>query len=651
MTGLSRFAVTVPVLFLALSGLLAQTGPQPFQAVLPDRFPQIPPTVLPVAKQEISASDDPMAARLFRTTSLRTQIQLAGFWDFLPDPQHRGEADRYFERFPKPETRMWVPGTWNTYARYWHYEGPAWFRRTFHVPADGGLRLRFAAVFYKARVWLDGEFLGSHEGGYTPFSFVVANPGKGEHELVVMADNALDDESVPKGGVDWFPYGGIYRPVYAELVPDVFVEDFHVIASVASGENANLRVKAFLRNSLAADRKEQVKFEVNGRLLYSGQFELKGSQPEVSFSVPLADPELWSPGSPFLYTARLYLPQAGDDQFTRFGVRSFVTDGARILLNGKPFKVQGANRHDDHPDWGPALPPHIIRQDVEILKRMGANAVRSHYPTDEMFMDYCDENGLVFLDEVPAWQNLPEQLAKEVVQDKIKTQFRDMVYRDMNHPCVLLWSLGNEWPEFDKSYNVTKSLIEYARTIDSTHFITLVTGGARTGATSALLDVISTNWAQYYWYDPFTCPAPEEAEKAIAKLNRIHERLPDKPVVITELGAAESQAGWHNWGNVKWSEEYQARNVSDSTRYSIDRDWISGGCVWQFADTRSAPSRFLAGRLRGWNAKGVVDGYRSPKMAFYKLQELFHDFQSSGSRAAKTTEDTPDQTGQTGSER
>jgi len=651
MTGLSRFGVFMAFLFLASHALLAQAGSEPFPAAFPDPFPQIPPTVLPLADQEIPASDDPMAARLFRTTSFRTQIQLAGFWDFLPDPQGRGEAARYFDRFPKPETRMWVPGTWNTYARYWHYEGPAWFRRRFQVPAEGRLRVRFAAVFYKAKVWLDGKFLGSHEGGYTPFAFAEGNAAKGEHELIVLADNRLDDESLPKAGVDWFPYGGIYRPVYAELVPDVFIQDFHVMASVAAGKNANLRVRAFLRNFSPADREEQVRFEVNGRLLYSEKVKLSGRDPELSFSVPLADPRLWSPGSPVLYTARLYLPQAGDDQYTRFGVRSFVLDGPRLLLNGEPFKVKGANRHDDHPDWGPALPPHIIRQDVEILKRMGANAVRSHYPTDEMFMDYCDENGLVFLEEVPAWQNLPEQLAKEVVQDKIKTQFREMVYRDMNHPSVLSWSLGNEWPEFDKSYTVIKSLVEYARSIDSTHFITLVTGGARTGATSALLDLICTNWAQYLWYDPFTCPAPEEAEKAISKLNRIHERFPDKPVLLTELGAAESQAGWHNWGNVKWSEEYQARNVSDSARYSLDSDWIAGGLVWQFSDTRSSPLRFLAGRLRGWNAKGVVDGYRSPKMAFYKLQQLFHDFQASESGRRKTTENTDGRTGRLASER
>ena len=131
---------------------------------------------------------------------------------------------------------------------------------------------------------------------------------------------------------------------------------------------------------------------------------MTGTAPQVSFRAVLKNPRLWSPDSPFLYSGRLYLQENRDDQFTRFGVRYFTLDGFQIRLNGKRFKLAGANHHDDHPDWGSALPPHIIRQDIEILKRMGANAVRGHYPTDEMFMDYCDENGLVFMNEVPAWQ-------------------------------------------------------------------------------------------------------------------------------------------------------------------------------------------------------------------------------------------------------
>jgi len=603
-----------------LSLLTLALGQMPEEAI-----PQIPPSVLPPALEQSHDAGDPMASRLFRTTSTRKQTQLGGFWDFVTDPQGKGETERYFASFPAPETRMWIPGTWNSYARYWHYEGPAWLRRKFEIPEQGHLRLRFAGVFYFAKVWLDGKPLGDHEGGYTPFSFVVDRVEKGEHEIVVLVDNRLRDDSLPKKGVDWFPYGGIYRSVYAEVVPDLFIDNFHITTVDSSGK-ATIQVKAFLKNPSGRERREQISFEVNGKVLYSGAHTVTGTQQEVAFSASLDNPRLWSPASPFLYSARLSLQQSGDDQFTRFGVRHFGRDGFRILLNGNRFKLAGANHHDDHPDWGSALPPHIIRQDIEIIKRMGANAVRSHYPTDEMFMDYCDENGLVFMNEVPAWQYSTAQLAQPSVQNKIKTQFADMVYRDMNHPSVISWSLGNEWPEFEKSYDVMKSLVEYARSVDSTHFITYVTGGAKFGRVSGLLDIISTNWAQYQWYDPFTTLDTAEGRKSLDDLNKIHAAFPDKPVILTEFGGAESQAGWHNWGNVKWSEEYQGRNVADSGRYGLEQNWISGGCVWQFCDTRSVPSRFLGGRLRGWNAKGVVDSYRAPKMAFYLLQDVFHRY-------------------------
>ncbi len=593
-----------------------------------ETFPEIPPSVLPVALQQSPTPGDPMASRLFRTTTLRQQIQLGGFWDFVTDPGDTGEADRYFESFPAPETRLWIPGTWNACARYWHYEGAAWLRRGFESPRDGELRIRFAAVFYRAKVWLDGKLLGEHEGGYTPFSFVVPDVTKGPHELVVRADNRLGDATLPKQGVDWFPYGGIFRPVYAEIVPNVFIERFHILTSEISSESATLQVRALIRNDSGRDQREEVTFSGDGKLLYSKACEVAGPEGHLSFTVKLDTPRLWSPESPFLYTARLCLENDKDDQFTRFGVRALTTRGPQILLNGKPFKLMGANHHDDHPDWGSALPPAVVRQDVEILVRMGANAVRSHYPTDEMFMDYCDENGLLFLSEVPAWQYSSTQLANPAVQSKIKSQFRDMVYRDLNHPCIFSWSLGNEWPDFDKSFATIKSLVEYARSVDNSHFITFVTGGAKIGQASSLVDIISTNWAQYQWYDPFTCLDREEGKKSIAELHRIHESFPDKPVILTEFGGAESQAGWHNWGNVKWSEEYQARNVYDSGRYALEQEWISGGCVWQFCESRSSPLRFLSGRLRGWNSKGVVDAYRAPKLAFYRLQELYRDYRS-----------------------
>jgi len=602
-----------------------------------DIFPEIPPSVLPIAKIDYNDGQDPMNSRLFRTTTTRTQVNLSGFWDFITDPDSIGETESFYTSFPQPETQLWVPGTWNSIPRYWQYQNTAWYNHTFDLPADGNLRIRFDGVFYTSKVWLDGKLIGENEGAYSPFSFLTQNIEKGKHRLTVKVNNCLYDDSLPKKGTDWFPFGGIYRPIYAELVNDIFIDRFHVLATDITENQAKLAIRVYVNNLTGKSVNKKFRFYVNGNLIYTGSHAVTGIEAVIEFAAILQQPELWSPDDPNLYSARVVLGAEEDDQFDRFGVRSLTKEGYKIMLNGTRFKMMGANHHDDHPDWGSALPPNIIRQDIEIIKRMGANAVRGHYPPSEMFMDFCDSYGLMFMNEVPSWQYRPEQLANPVVKEKIKKQYYDMVYRDMNHPAIFSWSLGNEWREFQKAYNDIKELVDYARGVDQTHFLTFITGGAHFDRSAELIDIICTNWAQYQWYwDPSfrdedsngefvsTVLSKNIGDESIRQLNLINETLPDKPVILTEFGGSGSMAGWHNWGNVKWSEEYQARNVWDSGFFGLDQEWLSGGCVWQFCDTRTTHSRMLGPRLRGWNVKGVVDSYRLPKMAFYKLQELFH---------------------------
>ena len=267
-----------------------------------------------------------------------------------------------------------------------------------------------------------------------------------------------------------------------------------------------------------------------------------------------------------------------------------------------------------------------MRQDVEILKRLGVNAVRAHYPLPEMFMDFCDRYGILFLSEVPAWHTPARNWLRRRYRQKCFGISARWWRGDMNHPSVLTWSLGNEWPEPDRSYDTIRDLVARARRLDPTRLLMFVTGGPHVWRVHELVDVIAVNWARYQWYDPFTTLDRQEGDKSAADLLKIHQRYPGKPVILTEFGGAEAQAGWHNWGNVKWSEEFQARNVEDSALYGLEQDWISGGCVWQFSDSRSAPERFLAGRLHGWNGKGIVDAHRNPKIAFYALERVYREY-------------------------
>jgi beta-glucuronidase len=573
---------------------------------------------LPPARLQYDDGQDAMGNRLFRTTSLRTQIPLAGDWDFHTDPADRGRAAAWFRDFPTPETALAVPGTWNTSAAFWSYLGAAWYRRTFDLPAGGLFLLHFRGVFYDAEVWLDGVRLGAHEGGYSPFSFAT-QVAAGRHTVVVRASNQLSATTIPQKNVDWFPYGGIHRPVYGELVRGAHIERMNVV-----GAADGVRVQAWIRSEAAGRRR--IALAVDGKEIYAADHDLRAGTTPVAFTAPFANPRRWSPDEPNLYSARVSVG-AEDDQFTRFGFNTVTVDGPRILWNGKRFVLLGANRHEDHPEWGPAVPSHLTRRDIEIAKAMGANTIRSHYPPSELFLDYCDQAGLAVMNETPAWQTPAAQLANADVRGRIKSQFREMVERDLGRPSILSWSLGNEWPDIDRSLDAVRELTAYARTIDRTHPLTLITVGYA-GPAHDSLDIIATNWGLHEWYDNATALDDAQLAPNIAKLERIHARSPSKPIVLSEFGGAESQAGWHNWGNAKWSEEYQTGNVEGSARFGLEHDWMSGGCVWQLSDSRTAPERMLSARLHGWNSKGVVDAFRQPKQAFFALQALYRKYAS-----------------------
>ena len=170
---------------------------------------------------------------LYDRTPKREKVKLDGWWTFCTDPEEQGEREDYVSQFPsgRPIT---VPGCWNTEFGLFGYHGVAWYRRMFECPFAGKALLTLGAVADLARVWLNGQPLGEHEGGHTAFSFVVDTKA-GENELVVRVDNRHSDTTLPKDGVDWFPYGGITRSVICEQVGHAYIENVHVRGQV-SGE-------------------------------------------------------------------------------------------------------------------------------------------------------------------------------------------------------------------------------------------------------------------------------------------------------------------------------------------------------------------------------------------------------------------------------
>lgn len=312
------------------------------------------------------------------------------------------------------------------------------------------VRLYFDGVMTDAEVWVNGRSAGAmHQGGFYRFSYDITElllPGKRNTlEVKVAKESANKSINAAERKADWWLYGGIYRPVWLEVVPTVNIRHFvlnalhdgRFQASVelegdARGYELAVSVKGLKDGEplLASDGASQLTRRVTDE---SGEQCLQGVWKGV---MP------WSTEDPHLYVARLELKDPSgkvvQTRDTRIGFRTvefFPQDG--LYLNGVKLVVKGVNRHSFSVDGGRATSAAMSLQDALLIKEMNMNAVRSHYPPDEHFLDVCDSLGIVYMDELAGWQNGYDS---EVGPGLLK----EMVERDVNHPCIIIWSNGNE---------------------------------------------------------------------------------------------------------------------------------------------------------------------------------------------------------------
>ena len=333
-----------------------------------------------------------------------------------------------------------VPGDWNSQQeRLFFYDGSVWYQRDFPGRPERGQRyfLHFGGANFTTTVYLNGQVLGQHRGGYTPFNFEVTEQLKdGDNDLVVRVDNTLDLSSVPTRRTDWWQYGGLTRDVSLVTVPDTFVRQFQVwLDDQASGE-----IQGWAQLDGAAAGTEVTLTIVDLDVAVTAITDADG---RVAFRVK-AKPQLWSPEDPRLYEVSV---SAGDDVSSdQVGFRTVRRAGGKILLNGKPVFLRGISMHEET-----VLGPGVAtgRADAEaqfaLAKQLGANFVRlAHYPHNEHTVRLADEMGFLLWSEIPVywaidWRN----------EDTLKlanSMMAEMVQRDLNRASVIIWSLGNETP-------------------------------------------------------------------------------------------------------------------------------------------------------------------------------------------------------------
>jgi beta-glucuronidase len=565
--------------------------------------------------------------------SCRNQTSLDGLWDFrfqwLKDNPSGWENG-----FPA-EHLMAVPASFNdllvTHSQRNHW-GYVWYSRTFEVPAGWQNRrtvLRIGSANYSADVWLNGELLGSHETGYTPFEFDVSSQLKdGSNLLVVRVNTRLTKDTVPQGEVDlqaivgwganyppgnfdFFTYSGIHRSVVLYTTAKDFIDRVLIDTEVA-GKKADVKFRVRTQGG------DQLRVTVQE----TAQSETAAARPgETTVSLCIDKPRLWDVGQPELYHARIELLRKGEvaDVYTEhFGIRTIKVEGSRILLNGKPVYFKGFGKHEDFFLTGKANNTAVNVRDFELLKWIGANSFRtSHYPYAEEILDMADRLGFLVISESPAVTIVPDKATGHTLSTHCAVQ-QEYMLRDYNHPSVVMWCVANEPISHQQSARpYFEKVVAAAREIDTHRPLMLVTCFGDRDVCLDLVDVIGINcYPGWYWGGGV--PFGQTMKWFEDYMVLLHGRCGGHPMILTEFGG-DALPGVHNLPGELWTEEYQQELLKEIIAVVRKSGFFCGEHVWSFADFRTGQNYT---RAYG-NHKGVFTRDRQPKMAAHMLRELW----------------------------
>jgi beta-glucuronidase len=562
----------------------------------------------------------------------RDYQKLNGSWNYIIDPFDMGYYDYRLKENPngffknqKAKNKadlveynfdtaplMVIPSDWNTKnAQLFFYEGSVWFKKDFNYSPQAGKKTfaYFGAVNYDAKVYLNGEKLGEHIGGFTPFSFDITGKVKeGSNFIVVRVNNERHPEGVPTVNADWWNYGGITREVLLVDVPELFIDDY--LIQLEKGKYDNITGKINLSQPVAG---KTVVLEIPElKIKQTLSTDVSGA---IAFNIK-AKPELWNPENPKLYEVTLSM---GEEKIKdKVGFRQIETVGKEIRLNGKRIFLKGISIHEEAPfRQGRAWSPDDAKILLGWAKELGCNFVRlAHYPHNEYMVREAEKLGLMVWSEIPVywtihWDN-PGTYANA------QKQLNDMINRDKNRCNIVIWSVANETPHSDARDQFLANLAKWAREKDNTRLISMameVTGTRNNTSKvedymSQYVDIISFN--NYLgWYSGTL----EDAK------TRKWEIPYDKPFFVSEFGAGALQ-GKHGDKTEIWTEEYQAELYKQTLDMYNRVEGFAGTSPWILVDFYS-PRRQLNGIQDFFNRKGLISNNGVKKQAFFVLQDFY----------------------------
>ncbi|AWB67602.1 glycoside hydrolase family 2 [Saccharobesus litoralis] len=555
-----------------------------------------------------------------------------------------------------------VPGHFGMLNAFSNYTGKAWYRKHINLPShwqkasDERYYLKFDGVYHLSKVYLNGELLGKNRGGFTPFEFDVTEflNYSGKNVLAVEADNSAIV------GATW-NWGGIIRDVTLSKNKDVRIDHQYVHAepNLATGE-ADIKLRVRIENNASHARQIKVESSIAGL-----NINKQGTIAQLTGSITVAanskqdihltahlkpeNVELWHFDNPKLYQMTTHIVDSGHTLHSKqdnFGIRKIELTDSKMLLNGEPVRLAGFNRVSEHRYWGSSEPEALLAQDIDLMKEAGANFMRIMHGTQhKTLFDLADKKGLLLFEEINVRDldndefranyypvaklekekgiklNLAEEEILTLDEPYVKVRpehgltitdknyflakywLKGMIERDINHPSIIGWSVGNE---LNNHYEYGKAAIEYVKIeLDPYRLLTLVSNSGQkpeyTPETdpNTFVDMIMHN--MYRWQGK-----PQDI------LDTLRKKWPNKPVFISEFGfdpfpstALDSDKAIFS----EWTNHFRYKN-----------EFVIGTAMWTFNDYRSAYAGTTAEENRVW---GVITSWREKRRLYPRIKREY----------------------------
>lgn len=582
---------------------------------------------------------------LTATAQERTRTSINSLWSFK-------KQDHLSEK-KTPDTSGWeiinLPHTWNAKdvlddGDRGYYRGKGWYFKklsTHFDPLQKNYFLNFEGANQYTEVYINGQKAGEHTGGYSAFTIAITNYVNtgSENEILVLVDSSPDPD-IPPLSADFTFFGGIYRDVYLVETSKVHFnlldygsKGVFVSTPEVNEQKANVSIKGSIRNTLKNNGTYKIQCDIRNRqgdiiAKSSKSVRIKKNDTLVPFQIadiPVLNPNLWSPNSPYLYKLEIHLADKEtilDEEYINFGIRTFSFDADNgFFLNGEPLKLMGANRHQDYPGMGNALGDDRHRSDLRLLKDMGANFIRlAHYPQDPAILEEADRIGMLVWEETPL---VNEITLSPQHDDNSEHMLREMIRQHYNHPSIILWGYMNEiyWAHrfIDKNLvdkhtaatvSLAKRLEKVSRTEDPTRYTAMALHKYPLYAESELgkiPQIVGWNLYHGWYYDTY-----DDFGKF---MDMQHQKYPERIHIISEFGAG-SDPRFHSLvpERFDFTIEGHKRMMESYLKQISERPFIAGATVWNLIDFSSErridPNPHV-------NNKGIATGDRIPKDIYY----------------------------------